>query len=255
MSWDIMVLLAGAGLLAGVANALAGGGTLITFPAMLAAGLPPIVANASNAVAVTPGHFIAAIADRQKIPPLSGRFLLFVATALLAGFAGAVLLLVTPSGLFTLLVPPLIGMATLIFAMSERIEATVTRWRGSTARASGAAEAALLIGPAAIYGGYFGAGLGVMLMAVLAVTGMNDIRGASAVKNVLATAVSVATIVTFASRDVISWAETSVMLCGAVSGGLLGGHLIRVLPAMLVRRIIIAVGILMTMIYAAKYWL
>src|SRR5260370_41854843 len=127
MGWDVIGLLAGAGLLGGIANAVAGGATLITFPAMLAAGLPPIIANASNAVAVTPGHFIAAMADREKIPPLSPRFLLLVLTALVGGVAGALLLLVTPSGLFTLFVPPLIATATLIFACSQSIQAAIAR--------------------------------------------------------------------------------------------------------------------------------
>ncbi|MGP0092968.1 MAG: sulfite exporter TauE/SafE family protein [Xanthobacteraceae bacterium] len=254
MSLYVISLLLGAGLLGGIANALAGGATLITFPAMLATGLPPIIANASNAVAVAPGHFIAAIADRERIPPLSLRFWLLVTTALAGSIVGALLLLATPSGLFTLLVPPLIAVATVIFAWSSTVQAAMARCRGRGANGSGSLELTLLLGLAAIYGGYFGAGLGVMLMAVLAVTGMNDVRAANATKNILATVVSFATIAIFTARHVVSWSETLVMLLGAITGGFLGGRLVRVLPAHIVRRIVIAVGIVMTAIYTAKYW-
>src|SRR5499427_1056850 len=121
MDIGIGALLFGAGLAGGIANAMAGGATLITFPAMLAGGLPPIVANASNAVAVTPGHVVAAFADRARLPRPDCALGLALGASLVGGALGAILLLATPERLFTLLVPALIGIATLVFALGPRI--------------------------------------------------------------------------------------------------------------------------------------
>src|SRR5215813_9636778 len=120
MDIGIGALLFGAGLAGGIANAMAGGATLITFPAMLASGLPPIVANASNAVAVTPGHVVAALADRARLPRFDRALGLALAASFGGGALGAILLLATPERLFTLLVPALIGIATLVFALGRQ---------------------------------------------------------------------------------------------------------------------------------------
>src|SRR5271168_814642 len=122
MDWPTCSLLAAAGFAGGLINALAGGATLLTFPAMLAAGLPPVIANASNAVAIAPGHAIAALADRQRLPRLDGRLAGLAFVTLIGGTAGAVLLLVIPERLFVLPVPGLIGFATLLFAAAPRIQ-------------------------------------------------------------------------------------------------------------------------------------
>lgn len=243
-----------AGLAGGLANAIAGGATLITFPAMLAAGLPPIVANASNAVAVTPGHFVAALVDRQRLPPAGMAFAAIIVAAFVSGVAGALLLLFTPEKLFTLLVPPLIAFATLVFAFSRQIQAAFARFAFGAQGKQGGLRAALLI-PTAIYGGYFGAGLGVMLLAVLSVTGSTDVRAANALKNMLATAVSAATLLVFAAQGVVHWPSTLVMLAGAVCGGLAGGHLVRLLPPQVVRAVVITVGTGMAVLYTWRYWL
>jgi uncharacterized membrane protein YfcA len=108
--------------------------------------------------------------------------------------------------------------------------------------------------PVTVYGGYFGAGLGVMLLAVLSITGRENIRATNAFKNLLATATSLATITIFIVQGVIRWPETLVMLAGAVAGGILGGRLITVLPANIVRGTVIVLGIAMTIVYAARYW-
>lgn len=250
MDLGIAGLLAGAGVIGGVMNAVAGGATLITFPAMLAAGLPPIIANASNAVAVSPGNLVAAIADRSQLPAFDRRALVAVATACIGGMVGALLLLATPESLFTRLVPPLLGAATLIFASQRRINATAAGHRAQRAHLR---SAALL--PAAVYGGYFGAGLGVMLLAVLAVTGREEIRAANAFKNLLSAGVSLATISIFTLQGVVRWPETLVMLGGAILGGVIGGRLNAVLPPALVRAVVIAIGGAMTLVYGYRYWL
>ncbi len=252
-----VALLAGAGLVGGVANAIAGGATLITFPAMLASGIPPVIANASNAVAVTPGHFIAAIADRERIPAFDRRFLLLIVLSLIGAAIGAVLLLVTTDRTFILLVPLLVGVATLIFAFSRQIQEAI-QGQKRKARKRGKPHsllAELLIVPATIYGGYFGGGLGVMLLAILGVMGVRDVRAANVMKNLLATAVSAVTIAIFIWKGIVDWPHTLVMLIGAACGGFLGGWLVRVLPPATVRATVIAAGTVITLYYAWRYWL
>jgi len=249
MDIGIGALLFSAGLAGGVANAMAGGATLVTFPAMLASGLPPIVANASNAVAVTPGHVVAALADRARLPRLDRTLVFALAASLVGGALGAILLLVTPERLFTLLVPALIGIATLVFALGRHIRSV----DGAGAR-SAWLRSALLV-PMSVYGGYFGGGSGVMYLAVLVVTGREDIRQANVLKNLLASVVSAVTIVIFVMQGVVSWLETTVMLVGAMLGGFLGGRLIAVLSPTTVRAIVISVGTVITLVYAWRYWL
>jgi uncharacterized protein len=252
-----VALLAGAGLVGGVANAIAGGATLITFPAMLASGIPPVIANASNAVAVTPGHFIAAIADRERIPAFDRRFLLLIVLSLVGAAIGAVLLLVTTDRTFILLVPLLVGAATLIFAFSRQIQEMISgRKRGGRKRRKQHNFLGeILIVPATIYGGYFGGGLGVMLLAILGVMGIRDVRAANVMKNLLATAVSAVTIAIFIWKGIVDWPHTLVMLAGAAGGGFLGGWLVRVLPPAAVRGTVIAAGTVITLYYAWRYWL
>ncbi|MCC6983839.1 MAG: sulfite exporter TauE/SafE family protein [Bauldia sp.] len=254
MSVAIVALLFGAGVLGGIANAIAGGATLITFPAMLAAGLPPITANASNAVAVTPGHLLAAIADWRKLPPIGPQFVALAVVAIGGGAIGAVLLLLTPGQVFLVLVPALIGAATLLFAFAPLIQARLAAGRearaGSTHPLASGAFAL-----ASIYGGYFGAGLGVMMLAILSITTRHELRSVNAMKNLLSTGVAAATVAIFIGSGAVSWPETGVMLAGAVVGGFAGGRLVQVLPAAWVRAGVIAIGAVITVVYAVRYWL
>ena len=240
-----------AGFVGGAANAIAGGATLVTFPAMLAAGLPPIVANASNAVAVSFGNLRGAWAERDKLPAFTPDVWWSTLAAVIGGFLGGVLLLATPETVFEMVVPALIGLATLVFAFSKQIQ-------GLMARRFGGAENGLLraslVAPAALYGGYFGAGLGVVLMAVLSATSNWELRRANALKNVLGVLVNAAAIVFFVVRGVISWPETGVMLIAALAGGYAGGKVLGVVPATAVRSGIILIGGLMTVVYGVRYW-
>lgn len=253
MALEIEALLFATGLAGGVANAMAGGATLITFPAMLAAGLPPVVANASNAVAVAPGCLVAAYADRQALPPGNRRTVVAALATMLGGATGALLLLVTPERLFTLLVPALVGVATVVFTVAESLQRSITRAFGIKVLQGPALRVGLLVSTA-VYGGYFGAGLGVMLLAALTVTGREDLRAANAFKNLLATAVSMVTILIFTLQGLVRWPETLVMLTGAICGGYFGGLLIKVLAPPIVRGIVIVVGVAMTALYAGRYW-
>ncbi|MHC2438449.1 sulfite exporter TauE/SafE family protein [Bradyrhizobium sp. USDA 4451] len=247
------LLLLAAGVAGGIINALAGGATLITFPAMLAAGLPAVIANASNAVAISPGHLIAALADRGKLPRPSRRTISFVAVSTLGGAIGAGVLLLLPERLFVLPVPGLIAFATLLFAFAPQIQRWSIGHQTEAALPSTGASSTVL-GLACVYGGFFGAGLGVILTAVLSITEPNDIRAIKALKNLLATCVSLAATVIFIGEGAVRWPETLAMLLGAMIGGYAGGYLIRILPAPIVRQFVIVAGAVMTAIYAARYW-
>ncbi|WP_050422632.1 sulfite exporter TauE/SafE family protein [Bradyrhizobium tropiciagri] len=254
MDIQTSLLLLAAGIAGGIINALAGGATLITFAAMLAAGLPAVIANASNAVAISPGHLIAALADRGKLPPPTRRTISFVLVSTLGGAIGAGVLLLLPERLFVLPVPALIGFATLLFGFAPQIQRlTIGQHKTATLPSAGASSAA--VGLACVYGGFFGAGLGVILTGVLSVTEPNDIRAIKALKNLLATCVSLAATLIFIVEGAVRWPETLAMLLGAMAGGYAGGYLIRVLPAPVVRRFVIVAGAVMTVIYAARYWL
>lgn len=254
MEWKTSVLLIGAGIVGGLVNALAGGATLITFPAMLAAGLPPVVANASNAVAISPGHLVAAMADRERLPKIQLRVIGLCIGSLLGGTIGAILLLVLPERYFIQPIPVLIGGATLLFAFAPQLQSRAQHRRslshGRRSEARGIAVTTL----ASIYGGFFGGGLGIMLTAILSLTEQGDLRAIKALKNVLAAVISLAAVVIFCAQGVVRWPETGMMLVGAILGGYMGGYLIRVLPADGVRRIVIVAGTLMTAVYAYRYW-
>lgn len=250
MDTGTIAMLAGAGLLGGVMNSLAGGATLITFPAMLAAGIPPISANASSAVAVTPGHMAAAIADRRMLRGFGPALWLLLAVGMAAGAAGSWLLLVTPEATFRQWVPVLIGAATLLFALGSRL-----RRRGDAAEHRPAQRLrAILVVPSCIYGGYFGAGLGIMLLAVITLTGPESLRIANTLKNMLASVVSIAAITIFVIQGAISWPETTTMLSAALVGGLIGSRLVAILPPRPIRLAIIILGAVMTGLYAYRMW-
>lgn len=246
-----IILLFCAGLIGGVANAIAGGATLITFPAMMAVGLPPLIANASNAVAVTPGQLIAAIFDRAHLPKMSRQLVLQSMLVTLGGVLGAILLLVTPQNVFTLLVPALIGLATLLYAFSRQVQASINHhFKGKYA----AGANLVLLFTTTIYGGYFGAGQGIILLAVLSLVQNQNHRQTNALKNLFSSFVSAATLVIFVVQGMVVWPQTLVMLCGAICGGFVGVRVLRVISAGLVRKIVIVIGSVVTLVYAWRYW-
>lgn len=252
MEWMTFVLLFAAGTAGGLVNAVAGGATLITFPAMLYAGLPPVIANASNAVAIMPGHLLAALADRGQLPPIDRRTRTLLVTSVIGGAVGAFLLMNLPEQAFTKPIPALIMFATFLFGFAPRIQAWISG-RPHLGLSSGFATP-IVLSLTAVYGGFFGAGLGVILTAVLSITESGQLRSIKALKNLLATSVSLAATLVFILQGSVKWSETAVMLCGAMAGGFAGGGLIRVLPARWVRAFVIAAGIVMSGIYVDRYW-
>jgi hypothetical protein len=241
-----------AGLAGGVVTAIVGGASLITFPALLAAGLPAIVANASNTVALTPGNLVAAVADLERRPRWDRSFVALMLVCVAGSVAGAVLLLVTPEKAFTAIVPLLVGFATVLFAASGAIR----RWIAARSTGTrGPHRHLLLFAPVAVYGGYFGAGMSVMLLALLSVTRTDDFRATNVLKNLLSGLTSLVAVVVFVGQGVVAWPPALAMMAGALVGGFLGGRLVRVLPPALVRFIVIAAGTVLTLVYAWRYWL
>jgi uncharacterized membrane protein YfcA len=244
-----------AGLAGGIVTAVVGGASLLTFPALLAAGLPAIVANASNTVALTPANFVAGLADWRRVPRWDSSLLGLALVAVAGSAAGAWLLLVTPEKAFTAAVPLLIAFATALFAWAGRRRARAAS-AGPAARRGESADGLrlLLLAPVAVYGGYFGAGMSVMLLAILSLRPGGEYRTVNVLKNLLSGLTSLVAVAVFVSQGVVAWTPTVAMMAGALAGGFLGGRLARVLPPALARRIVIGVGTLLTGVYAWRYW-
>jgi uncharacterized protein len=250
MTAETVFILLGAGFLGGMANAMAGGASLITFPAMMAAGLAPIPANASNAAAVVCGNIVGAWVDRHKLPVLGRSIWLACAAAVIGGAVGAALLLLTPEDAFEGIVPALVGLATLLFAYSKHIQGWVSR---NFATQSKLLQTGLVF-PAATYGGYFGAGLGVILLSVLSATSNWELRTTNAFKNLLGVLANVAAIIVFFGKGIVVWPETLVMMAACLVGGYIGAKALTVISSATMRRAITVIGLVMTAYYAWAFW-
>jgi uncharacterized protein len=233
-------------------NAMAGGASLITFPAMLAAGLPPIVANASNTVSTSMFTITAAIREWRILPPRDLYFALACVTCIVGGLIGGLLLMQTESRVFENLVPLLIAVGTLLFGYAKSIQAWIQKLVPDSQH-SGLIAAAILF-PVSIYGGYFGAGLGVLVMAGLSATSSYELRVTNAFKNLLGPLANFAAIPVFIWHGSVEWLPALIMIAGGVLGAQYGVHLFRTLPAPMVRRGIIGVGVVMTIIYGWRNW-
>ncbi len=251
-----IVLLLGAGIVGGTLSALIGGAAIITFPALLATVLNPVLATAANMVALTPGNFVAALYDRGQLPPFDRSFVWLVLASILGALAGVALLLVTPVRVFAALVPLLLGFATVLFACSGRMSAWLRARAAARGRPGithwGSSIAALV--PVSIYGGYFGGGVGVMLLAVLSIGTDGDYRSANVTKNLVTSLNCVVVSAFFVAEGAVSWGPALVMMAGALVGALLGARLAQVLPNEIARSLVVAVGALLTGAFAWRYW-
>lgn len=240
-------LLVGIGVLGGVWNAVAGGATLFTFPALMAVGLPPMVANATNFLALLPSNAAALPAYTRELRHV-GRALLPL--AVISGFGaivGSVLLLHSDPGVFERLIPALILMATLLFAFGDAVRAKLLALAGGT-RTGVVVFAGLFL--ASIYGGYFGAGLGIILLAVAQILGYSSFPIANAIKNVLATSFSILSILVFGLGGLIAWPHAFAMMAGSTVGGYLGGRLAQYANPRLLRGAVIVFGLVLSGVYA-----
>jgi uncharacterized membrane protein YfcA len=295
-----LLLIGAGGFAAGAVNAVAGGGTFFSFPALLAVGLPPVVANASNSVALWPGSLSSAWAYRRELAAYKRYLLPMGAASLLGGIVGGLLLLAAGDARFAALIPWLLAFATALFAFSPLLSALVKMMRqrsdGVTPAAlrlhaerapvmpnsalphrhgDQSASAALAAAPinaaqspadhgagspagwlaqllVAIYGGFFGAGMGILMMASLAIGGHEDVQHINALKNLLSAVIYSVTVVTFIAAGAVSWPHTLAMLLTASAGGYAGARLARRMQGPWLRRSVIAVGGALTFYYFDK---
>ena len=247
------LILGTAALGAGVLNAMAGGGSFLTFPALAFTGVPVIAANATSAFAVSPGYLGSALGFKAELAALPrARLVQEGLVCALGGLGGAALLLVTPAKVFSAVVPWLLLFATLLFALGPRLLA----WRQARAEdrqvaTSSAPTAArwLGLGAVAVYGGYFNGGLGILLMALYTVTGERDIHTANALKNLNSLVLSVLSVLAFAWAGAIAWPQALWMALAATAGGYVGARWAKRMATAHVRAVVIATGCIMSVVF------
>lgn len=244
--FDIL-LLAVAAFSAGVLNTIAGGGTFLTFPALVYTGVPVVVANATSAVAVFPGYLGGAVGFRSEITTYDRRRLLKITAATAAGgLIGSLLLLVSSNEAFSFVVPFLLMAATLAFAFGEKIQAWAQR------RRIGKPEGWLSTVIVSIYGGYFNGGLGIVLLALFSAWGMRDLNVMNGLKNALSFILSAISVMTFALAGIVEWPQAILMMVAATIGGYAGAPIARMLPRQVVRGLVIIVGVVMSAIFLIR---
>ena len=247
LSHWIVLFLAAAG--AGAVNAIAGGGTLISFPTLTALGLPAVTANVTNTVALTPGYLGATLAQARDLAGQARRVWLLVPVGALGGLLGGLLLLWTSERLFRNLAPYLILLASGLLAAQPRVRAWVAGRRRDAAAPRHPAWVAAPIFAAAIYGGYFGAGLSVIILAVLGVTLDDDLTRLNALKQAIAFAVNVAAALFFVFSGRVVWPVALVMAAGAIAGGVTGGRVAGQIAPALLRRLVVTIGLSVGLYY------
>ncbi|SIQ45991.1 sulfite exporter TauE/SafE family protein [Micromonospora avicenniae] len=233
-------LLLAAGLAAGTVNAVAGGGSLITFPAMIAIGLPPVPANVSNSVAVFPGY-VASVAGSRMDLPRPRALVTLLPTAVLGSIVGSLVLLATPARAFEVVVPFLVLGATAVLAFQDPLRRLVGHPRDLSPRRRTVTVQAI-VGLGAVYGGYFGAALGVMLVAGLALVLDATLARVSAIKNLLSAVVGLTTLVVFALFGPVNWAAVAVVAPATLVGGYVGARVARRLPPVVLKTVIVLFG-------------
>lgn len=242
---------------AGAVNALAGGGTLITFPMLTAVGVPAVAANVTSTVALCPGYLGATFAQSKDLAGQRRRLWFVLPAGVIGGITGGMLLLNTEERLFRALVPFLILLASALLALQEPVRAWLARRAAQAGRVErvGLSEraAVLPVALAAVYGGYFGAGLSVIVLAVLALTLDDSLTRLNALKQGVAFATNIAAAVFFLFSGQVVWTAAAMMAVGALVGGVIGGRLAgRIKPALL-RAIVVVIGVLVAAIYFIRW--
>jgi uncharacterized membrane protein YfcA len=248
------LLLFVAGLIGGTLNTLAGGGSFVVFPALLWAGVPPVLANASNTYASLPGYASGAIGFRAAIMGQKDRLVVYSLIAVVFGYAGAELLLHVSDAQFSLVVPWLMLFAVVLFAFGGAINAWVAeRAKGSAGlKAAGAILLLGLLAAVCVYGGFFNAGLGILLLAFLALAGLSDIHAMNGLKLWISTVVAIVAVIRFAFNGSIDWYHGSIALVGATIGGYVAARLAQKVPTKLIRALVIVYGVGLTIYFFWK---
>ncbi|HTX79966.1 MAG TPA: sulfite exporter TauE/SafE family protein [Longilinea sp.] len=249
LDYGLLVL---ASIAAGFVNALAGGGTLITFPMLNAVGVSAVVSNVTNTVALCPGYFGATLAQANDLRDQKQRLWLFLPIAAVGGIIGGILLLHTGEKLFTNLVPYLILLASGLLALQDPMRRWITHRAEQTQTKPSHLWEALPMGLATIYGGYFGAGMSVIVLAVLGLVVDDSLTHLNALKQAIALSTNVAAAIFFIFSGNVLWSAALIMAVGALIGGALGGRLAgRIKPAAL-RWIVVTIGVVVSIIYFVK---
>ena len=249
------ILLFGAAVLAGAMNSVAGGGSFVSFPTLIFTGVPPIPANATSTVALWPGSVAAIKAYGDKLPKSARLLVPLILSSIGGGLVGALILLHTPQATFMRLVPYLFLAATLLFTFGKRL----SKWLGAHVRLSGQLSWKAIGGAAlvqvfiSVYGGFFGGGIGILMLALLAMLRMEDIHSMNALKSLLAAAINGAAVVTFVVARAVFWPQALLMIVGAVGGGYGGASLAQKLDPRWVRGFVIVVGFSMTAYFLLRY--
>jgi len=243
-----IILLFLAGVFGGVLNSVAGGGSFITFPALMAVGVAPISANATNTFASCAGYVSGVFALRRELAAHRAELPRLVVVSLIGGIAGAWLLLQTPEAVFREAIPWLLLFATVLFIYGGQINLRLRALAGSHRHASHAGAILLtgLLLAVSVYGGFFNAGLGIITLSYLALAGHTNINAMNGLKLLVSTAVSLIAIVLFIAKGAIAWYEGSIVLAGTLVGGYVAAHVSRRLPQQHVRRFVIVASIAIT---------
>lgn len=254
---DLMTtaFLAGTGVVAGIIAAMVGGAAVVIYPALIATGVPPQLAAVSNLASIMPATMLAALADRSQLPPFDRAFVGLIIASIVGAGIGAAFLVMTPERMFAQIVPLLLGFATLLFAFSERISHRLR------ARAEGRGHAIAfnfaslkVILPVSFYGGYFGAGVGILMLGVFSLATGGDYRAANVTKNFVSSLNGFAATLVFATHGAVLWPQTLALAVGTIAGGLIGSYVARIIPRNVVRILVVAVGAVLTVAFARRYW-
>lgn len=249
MTASRVVLLFLSGLAAGAMNSIAGGGTIITFPALIFAGMNSIGANATSTIALLPGTIAGVAGYRRNLPAVWRWIKLFAPVSLAGGLLGGVLLTRTPAPVFDRLVPYLILFSTVLFTARTlfvplfRIETRETRVTESARWIAGAMVFQFAV---ALYGGYFGAGIGILMLATLGILGFENIHEMNVVKGVLGFLINAIAAAYFAWSGLVNWHDAAIVAGGAIIGGFSGAHLAQKIPQRVVRHLVAVVGLFIT---------
>jgi len=246
-----VALLAAAGFIAGGVNAVAGGGSLVSFPALLAVGYPSVAANVTNAVAVLPGYVGGSLAYRRELQGQGRRAFALGATSVVGAIVGAWLLITTPARVFERVVPFLILLSCVLLAAEPAISRRLApSSRERDAHGSLGLHAGQLV--ASVYGGYFSAGLGILLLAVLGLGLREDLHRLNALKGLLSLIVGVASVTYFALFGPIAWSAAAIMIVTSMLGGQAGVMLVRRISTALLRWVVVAVGIVVAVVLLVR---
>ncbi|MCQ4041171.1 sulfite exporter TauE/SafE family protein [Streptantibioticus rubrisoli] len=240
--WDACAVFA-AGVGAGTINAVVGSGTLLTFPVLLAVGLPPVTANVSNTLGLVPGSVSAVIGYRRELAGLRAPLVRLGPASLIGGLVGALLLLTLPAGIFATVVPVFIAAALVLVVLQPRIARAVAARRGNAAQQKTSWVLVAGVFATGVYGGYFGAAQGVLLIGLLGTLLHEDLQRINAVKNVLALLVNGVAAVVFLFVAHFDWSAVLLIAAGSVIGGQAGARLGRRLSSTVLRVVIVAVGL------------